>query len=392
MHKVFKIFRFIPTGKWAVTTAAAEKCRQTSTIKATLFLAGIGAAGGASAGSIYLNDGNNGACINITDGSTNITHQANGTAECNVRKITDTASMPAGTLFINGPNTFLKGNLWIDGAFDLNAHKVSSLAAGTNAADAVNLGQLTPLLNALGGNAEIDARTGAVTGPSYSLIHGGTQTTVAGALIALDDALSTASTRIAANAINITHLQRQLNGDSIGGTSTDGHGAVLGRGASASGDLSTAIGSNATANASNAVALGADSSADRAGTVSVGSKGNERQITNVAAGTLRTDAANWGQVQNAVRGVQDWATRKFEQVDGRIDRMGAMSAAYSQMAFGATGLNTPNRVGVGVGMQGGESAVALGVSHRFSPNINVSFGGSASGREASVGAGMAIGW
>jgi autotransporter adhesin len=160
----------------------------------------------------------------------------------------------------------------------------------------------------------------------------------------------------------------------------------------ASGANSTALGSNSSATGNNSVALGAGSTADRDNTVSVGSAGNERQITNVAAGTERTDAANWGQVQDAMQDTKDWANRRFEQVDSRIDRMGAMSAAYSQMAFSATGVNTPNRFGVGVGMQGGKSAVALGVSHQFSPNVNISFGGSASSGEASVGAGMAIGW
>ena len=43
--------------------------------------------------------------------------------------------------------------------------------------------------------------------------------------------------------------------------------------------------------------------ADRANTVSVGSAGNERQITNVAAGTERTDAVNVGQLQDALSNV-----------------------------------------------------------------------------------------
>jgi len=227
------------------------------------------------------------------------------------------------------------------------------------------------------------------------------------------------------NALNnqVSQLQQGINDGSLGGGGGAGTGtnsAALGEGANASGrgstasgansvasgnnstangsgaqatgNNSTALGSNATASANNSVALGGGSVADRDNTVSVGSVGAERQITNVAAGTERTDAANWGQVQDAVQGAKDWASRKFEQVDGRIDRMGAMSAAYSQMAFSAQGVNTPNRVGVGVGMQGGKSAVAVGVSHQFSPNFNVSFGGSASGKEASVGAGMAFGW
>jgi autotransporter adhesin len=191
-------------------------------------------------------------------------------------------------------------------------------------------------------------------------------------------------------------------GATASGTNSTAHGGgarasgdnslAAGGNAVASGANSTALGANGKATGNNAVALGANAVADRDDTVSIGSAGHERQIANVAAGTQRTDAANWGQVQDAVRGVQDWANRRIERIDGRIDRMGAMSAAYSQMAFSATGVNTPNRFGVGVGLQHGKSAVALGVSHQFSPNVNVSFGGSSSGKEASVGAGMAIGW
>ena len=167
---------------------------------------------------------------------------------------------------------------------------------------------------------------------------------------------------------------------------------AVGEGAKATGQDSTALGSNSSATANNSVALGAGSVADRDNTVSVGSEGHERQITNVAAGTQRTDAANWGQVQDAVNGVKDWADRKFHQVDKRINRMGAMSAAYGQMAFSAQGLETKNRLGVGVGTQGGQSAIALGYSRQLQPNMNLSFGGSASAGEVSVGAGMSFGW
>ncbi|GLQ46165.1 hypothetical protein GCM10007862_12160 [Dyella lipolytica] len=165
-----------------------------------------------------------------------------------------------------------------------------------------------------------------------------------------------------------------------------------GANASATGTNSTALGANSSATGNNSVALGAGSVADRDNTVSVGSPGNERQITNVAAGTQRTDAANWGQVQDAVNGVQDWANQKFTQMNKRINGMGAMSAAYGQMAFSAQGIDKPNRMGVGVGMQNGQSAIAVGYSRQIKPNLNVSFGGSASANDVSVGAGMAFGW
>ena len=177
------------------------------------------------------------------------------------------------------------------------------------------------------------------------------------------------------------------------GAVASGNGSTaVGEGASATGTNSTALGSNSSATGNNSVALGAGSVADRDNTVSVGSPGAERQITNVAAGTQRTDAANWGQVQDAVNGVQDWANQKFQQVDKRIDRMGAMSAAYGQMAFSANGLDTKNRLGVGIGAQGGQSALAVGYSRQIRPNMNLSFGGSASAGDVSVGAGLAVGW
>ncbi|QAU25234.1 hypothetical protein EO087_15575 [Dyella sp. M7H15-1] len=191
------------------------------------------------------------------------------------------------------------------------------------------------------------------------------------------------------------------NAQAIGDNSTahganavaSGNGSIaVGEGALASGETSTALGASANASGNNAVALGAGSVADRDNTVSVGSVGNERQVTNVAAGTERTDAANWGQVQDAVSGVQDWANQRFNQLDRRVNRIGAMSAAYGQMAFSAQGLQTANKVGVGVGAQGGQSAIAVGYSRQLKPNLNVSFGGSATGSDVSVGAGMSLGW
>src|SRR5690606_10067546 len=75
---------------------------------------------------------------------------------------------------------------------------------------------------------------------------------------------------------------------------------AVGEGASVSAASGTAIGQGASVTAEGAVALGQGSVADRAGTVSVGSAGNERQITNVAAGTEATDAVNKGQLDSGV--------------------------------------------------------------------------------------------
>lgn len=74
---------------------------------------------------------------------------------------------------------------------------------------------------------------------------------------------------------------------------------ALGTGAQATSEGSTALGAGAQATANNSVALGNGSVATVANTVSVGSVGNERKITNVAAGTVAagsTEAITGGQL------------------------------------------------------------------------------------------------
>ncbi|SIT43220.1 YadA domain-containing protein [Paraburkholderia piptadeniae] len=68
---------------------------------------------------------------------------------------------------------------------------------------------------------------------------------------------------------------------------------------------SVALGTNATASASGSIALGAGSLADRSNTISVGNGATQRKVVNVAAGTANTDAVNVSQlkgVANALGG------------------------------------------------------------------------------------------
>src|SRR3546814_7838636 len=75
----------------------------------------------------------------------------------------------------------------------------------------------------------------------------------------------------------------------------------LGESAFATADGATALGAGSSADGLNSVALGAGSIADRDNSVSVGSAGNERQVTNVAAGTEDTDAENLAQLQEVAK-------------------------------------------------------------------------------------------
>ena len=185
---------------------------------------------------------------------------------------------------------------------------------------------------------------------------------------------------------------------------------VLGAGAVASGVDATAVGDRAVASAANSVALGAGSVADRANSVSVGSVGAERQITHVADGTEATDAVNKGQLDRgmasanaytdgrvqalddsfeALRGDVD---QRLRGMDRRIDRQGAMGTAMLTMATSAAGVRTDNRVGVGVGFQGGESALSLGYQRAISERATLTVGGAFSGDDRSIGLGGGFGW
>lgn len=84
--------------------------------------------------------------------------------------------------------------------------------------------------------------------------------------------------------------------------------------------------------------------------------------------------------------------QRFQRVDQRMNRIGAMGAAMSQMVMSTEGLSGANRVGVGMGVQNGQSALAVGYSRALSNKARVSLGGSVSGSEASLGMGAGFSW
>ena len=134
---------------------------------------------------------------------------------------------------------------------------------------------------------------------------------------------------------------------------------AIGDNSLASGSNAVAVGANSQATASRAVAIGADSVADQPNTVSVGAPGNERRITNVAAGIAPTDAVNVSQLQNVSR------------------------IAYSgvAMSMAMSGVSIPPLepgefgVGLGVGNYRGYSAMAMQLRGVTITRQGVAFGG-----------------
>jgi hypothetical protein len=90
---------------------------------------------------------------------------------------------------------------------------------------------------------------------------------------------------------------------------------------------------------------------------------------------------------------QNQVNMQFREQDKRIDTMGAMSAAATQMAINTAGLSGDNRVGLGLGTYGGRQAASIGYQHMFSnQKASVSAGVSSGGGETSGGVGVGFSW
>lgn len=120
--------------------------------------------------------------------------------------------------------------------------------------------------------------------------------------------------------------------------------------------------------------------ADRPNTVSVGSPGHGRQITNVAPGTLGTDAVKLDQLRGAI-----------SASDARINRTGALASALAGMSANAAAAASPRgRFAIGAGFQNGKQALSVGYGRRMGERSSFTLGGAFSGsdRAANVGFGV----
>jgi autotransporter adhesin len=176
------------------------------------------------------------------------------------------------------------------------------VARGTKTTDAVNVSQLTPVVDALGGAAKFNA-DGTVTAPAYT-VGATSYNNVGDAITALGkgnkylSANDAAGSSAGASAIGSGSIS--IGGNSVADSTGGTHAALAIGSDTRAGTKATAVGPGATASAVNTVALGTLSVADRAGTVSVGSATNTRQIVNVAAGTQATDVVNVAQLTPVV--------------------------------------------------------------------------------------------
>lgn len=118
--------------------------------------------------------------------------------------------------------------------------------------------------------------------------------------------------------------------------------------------------------------------------------------SNVAAQTVSSAAAYTDRVFNQFRSELDTfrgeVDQRFHDQDRRIDRVAAMSGAYAGMAMNTAGLGGRNRIGVGVGSQSGESAMAIGYQRAIGNRASVSIGAAFGGGESSMMGGAGFSW
>nr|WP_227244275.1 YadA-like family protein [Paraburkholderia caribensis] len=267
----------------------------------------------------------------ITNGEIGLVQQAGSTATITVAKGT------AGSL--------------VDFTGTAGARKLTGVANGNvnaSSVDAVNGSQLFNVAqstaNAIGGGSTVNS-DGTISNPTY-VINGG-NTTVSN----VGDAITNIDGRV-------TNIDNSMNNIVNGGGIKYFHANSTLADSVATGVDSIAIGGNASATTSNSVALGSNSMTGAVvattgatisgqnytfagsapvGTVSVGSTGQERTITNVAAGQLSassTDAVNGSQLyatNQAVNQVQN----QVNNISNTVNNLSAGAVQYDRNADGS---------------------------------------------------------
>jgi autotransporter adhesin len=308
---------------------------------------------------------NVGDAITGLDGRINTTNNNLTTLQTTVNNLTSTGGVAT-------PNAV---------AYDTSAH--DQLTLGSTAGGTTKLSGLTDGTVAAGS-------TDAVTGNQlFELQDKVTNISTTGStVIGINGADGAAGTAGAAGASGADAIamgdKASASGDHAvvigGGASGTADGTIaIGGNAGASGKDSIAIGNGATAPNANSVALGAGSTTDRDNSVSVGSADQQRQITNVAAGTQGTDAVNLNQMNSAVGGI---ARKAYSGI----------AAATALTMIPDVDANKTLSLGIGGGTFQGYAATAIGGTARITQNIKVRVGAGWSAADTTVGAGASYQW
>lgn len=292
--------------------------------------------------------------------------------------------------------------------------RMTHLADGIADSDAASVGQLRPFANALGGGSTFSG--GVFTAPSYA-IQGGAYHDVGAAFAAVDAKLTsltgTAGTPGAQGPAGPAGPTGATG--ATGPTGPQGPGNPLGAAYDDSGKESMTLEGADGTRVSNVAAGVAATDAANKGQMDAGDAGTLQSANahtdSTAATTLQTantyaDSTATGTLQSAnayadnrmtslndsINRFRDDVDHRFNQVDRRIDRVGAMSGAMAAAALNTSGLAGNNRVGMGIGSQGGQTALAVGYQRLVNSRASVSLSAGFSGDDQNVSAGAGFSW
>ncbi|MDT6998046.1 ESPR-type extended signal peptide-containing protein [Burkholderia cenocepacia] len=250
--------------------------------------------------------------------------------------------------------------------------QIVNVAAGTEDNDAVNVGQMNTALS-----TKVDDTYFKVNSTGDAATATGTNAIAIG-----NSASATGSSSVAVGANagatggnNATALGSSASAASPWTTAVgslaiaDGASATaIGAQAHATGRRSMAIGVTSSASGDQAVAIGFGALADRDFTVSVGSATQQRQITNVAAGTEANDAVNVAQM-NAGLSTTNAAIAATNLNVSSLST--GLSSTNSTVAGLSTGLSSTNSTvaGLSTGLSSTNSTVA-GLSTGLSSTVS----------------------
>ena len=314
---------------------------------------------------------------------------------------------------------------------ELLQRRLVNIANGTANHNAATVGQLRGALSALGGEVDAD---GNIVGPSFT-VQGQSQSTLNGALEALDSAVISTTSRVNQVESQLRSVFQDtpsvradgLNQLTLAGT----HGMVISNvanGLVAAGSRDAVNGGQLHSmqqqlngridgleeriDAPQPRAMAVASAPEPEAPVPQAEGG--QQVASVGEGEKpaaqpkskqddtpkpQVDTAELEKMLARANEYTDGAISNFERrldkMDKRFNRMAAMSSAQTAMAMNTAGLATYNRLGAGVGYSEGESAMAVGYQRVLNDKGSATFslnGAFTNSGERSMGVGVGIGW
>ncbi|PJL00945.1 ESPR-type extended signal peptide-containing protein [Stenotrophomonas maltophilia] len=314
--------------------------------------------------------------------------------------------------------------------------RLVNIANGTANHNAATVGQLRGALSALGG--EVDAN-GNIVGPSFN-VQGHVQSTLNGALEALDGAVVTSTSRVDKVETQLRSVFQDtptVRADGVNQLTLAGaNGMVISNvanGLIAAGSRDAVNGGQLhsmqqqlngrmdgleqridDAPAPRALASSSVPKPQAEETPVVPDGKDSQQVASVGEGDKpapqpkankddspkpQVDTAELEKMLARANEYTDGAISNFERrldkMDKRFNRMAAMSSAQTAMAMNTAGLATYNRLGAGVGYSEGESAMAVGYQRVLNEKGSATFslnGAFTNSGERSMGVGVGIGW